>query len=310
MLARLLRTTSLLLLAAAIALGWGLMQAGVPAVAAIAVAVLLPFAFHGVPLGVEFIYGAVADRRPGARLGLVATTRVWLGETWRAFMSFTVDQPWRAGFAEPQPVHDPTRPAVLLVHGYFCNRAVWRPWLLGSDIGKRWNVATINLEPVLAALDAYVDPLRDAIDSLRRASGAERVTVVAHSMGGLAVRAYLRAHGDAAVARVITIDTPHQGTVFARFGKGANTQQMRRGCDYLAQLGRIEEPVEFVCFASRDDNLIVPREAQGLACAEVIWFERIGHLAMTANTQVLRTLTEVVERPYHHSNIQPRSQSE
>lgn len=305
MLARLLRTTSLLLLAAAVALGWGLMQAGVPTIAAIAIAALLPFAFHGVPLGVEFIYGALADRRPGPRIGLLATTRVWLTETWRAFMSFTVDQPWRAGFAEPRVVHDPMRPAVLLVHGYFCNRAVWRPWLLGSDIGTRWNVATINLEPALAALDAYVDPLRDAVESLRRASGAERVTIVAHSMGGLAVRGYLRACGNAAVARVITIDTPHHGTVFARFGKGENTRQMQRGCDYLVQLGSTAEPVEFVCFASRDDNLIVPREAQVLECAEVVWFERIGHLAMTADSHVLRKLIEVIERPLHHrSDIQ------
>ncbi|MGH6624663.1 MAG: lipase family alpha/beta hydrolase [Burkholderiaceae bacterium] len=297
MLARLLQTTSLLLVAAAIGLALLLVALGAPLIAALIAAALLPLAFHGVPLAIEFIYGAFADRRPGRRIGLVGAARVWLGETWRAFISFTIDQPWRAGFAEPTTVHDPVRPAVLLVHGYFCNRAVWRPWLLGSGIGDRWNVATINLEPVLAALDAYVDPLRDAVESLRSASGSERITIVAHSMGGLAVRGYLRTHGDAAVARVITIDTPHQGTVFARFGKGLNTRQMQRGCDYLQQLGSVAEPVEFVCFASRDDNLIVPREAQALACAEVIWFDRIGHLAMTASDLVLTKLIEVVERP-------------
>jgi hypothetical protein len=57
------------------------------------------------------------------------------------------------------------------------------------------------------------------------------------------------------------------------------------------------EPVEFICFASQHDNMIVPRDGQVLDCAEAVWFERIGHLAMTDNDQVLAKLMEVVERP-------------
>ena len=48
--------------------------------------------------------------------------------------------------------------------------------------------------------------------------------------------------------------------------------------------------VEFICFASQHDNLVVPRDSQVLACAEAVWFEKIGHLAMTASDEVLTKL--------------------
>jgi hypothetical protein len=120
-------------------------------------------------------------------------------------------------------------------------------------------------------------------------------------MGGLAARAYLRAKGNEAIARVITISTPHHGTVFARYAHGENTRQMRRACDYLRRLGESEEPVEFICFASQHDNLVVPRGSQVLAGAEAVWFEKIGHLAMSASDEVLAKLIEVIKRPRSQS---------
>jgi pimeloyl-ACP methyl ester carboxylesterase len=296
MLARLLRVAGLVVLAAAVALGWLLVRAGAPAWLAIGAALLLPLAVHGVPLAIEFVTGALLDRRPVARLGPLALARVWWGETWRSFKVFNLDQPWRADFAEPPIVRDAARPAVLFIHGYLCNRATWRPWLLDGSLTARWNCATVNLEPVFGEVDTYAALIHAAVERLRGGSGAERITLVCHSMGGLAARAYLRRHGHEAVKRVVTIDTPHHGTLFARFGHGANTRQMRIACDYVRRLAEAEEPVEFVCFASQHDNLIVPRDNQILACAEAVWFERIGHLAMTADDGVRARLIDVVER--------------
>jgi predicted alpha/beta hydrolase family esterase len=297
MLSRILRIGAGFELLAAIALAAALAHYGTSPWLAVTAAVMLPLAVQGVPLAIEFAIGALVDRRPVARIGPLVLLRVWAGETWRSFKVFNVDQPWRAGFPEPTVVHNPLRPAVLFVHGYMCNRATWRPWLIDRGLGQRWNCATVNLEPVFGAVDRYTDIVHAAVERLRVASGAERVTLVSHSMGGLVTRAYLRAHGHHAVARVVTIDTPHHGTLFARLGHGDNSRQMRVACDYVRGLAKSDEPVEFVCFASQHDNLVVPRDGQILACAEAVWFERIGHLAMTDNDDVLRKLIEVVERP-------------
>ncbi len=297
MLARILRIGAGLEAIAALVLATVLIRTGLAAWLAVVLALMLPLAVHGIPLAIEFITGAIVDRRPLARLGPFALVRVWLGETWRSFKVFNLDQPWRADFPEPDIVPQPDRPAVLFIHGYMCNRGTWRPWLTAGGLAQRWNCATVNLEPVFGAVDRYPEPIHAAIERLRAASGAERVTLVCHSMGGLAARAFLRAHGPHAVGRVVTIDTPHHGTLFARLGHGDNTRQMRLACDFVRRLAASDEPVEFICFASQHDNMIVPRDGQVLECAEAVWFERIGHLAMTDNTQVLAKLIEVVERP-------------
>ncbi|MGH6612085.1 MAG: hypothetical protein ACRECQ_17720, partial [Burkholderiaceae bacterium] len=96
MLRRILRIASLIELALAVALTWALVQIGAPLWLAIAVAALLPFAIHAVPLAIEFITGALIDRRPIARLGVIDAVRVWWTESWRSFSAFTIDQPWRA----------------------------------------------------------------------------------------------------------------------------------------------------------------------------------------------------------------------
>jgi pimeloyl-ACP methyl ester carboxylesterase len=274
-----------------------LVLAGVDPWLAIGLAALLPFAVQGVPLAIEFVTGALIDRRPVARLGVFQLIAVWWGETWRSWVVFNIDQAWRAGFPERPLVRDPARPAVLLVHGYMCNRATWRHWLVGGGIPAHWNVATVNLEPVFGAVERYAEGIHAAVEQLRSATGAERITLVCHSMGGLAARSYLRRHGHHAVQRVITIDTPHHGTVFATLGRGPNARQMRNACAFVRELANDDEPVDFVCFASHHDNLIVPRDSQVLECAEAVWFERIGHLAMTSDDRVFERLLEVVERP-------------
>jgi predicted alpha/beta hydrolase family esterase len=296
MLKSILRIGTLLEFMLATVLAAWLLQLGVALWIALAVAALLPLMVHAIPLGIEFVTGALIDRRPVSRLGLRDAIRVWWQETWRSFTVFNIDQAWRADFPERPLVRDPHRPAVLFVHGYMCNRATWRRWLFGG-LPERWNIATVNLEPVYGPVERYAEVLHGAIEKLRAASGTERVTLVGHSMGGLAARAYLRAHGQHAVARVVTIDTPHHGTLFARYAKGHNARQMRSASDYVRGLAQSDEPVEFVCFASHHDNLIVPREGQVIYGSEAVWFEKIGHLAMTASDEVLAKLIEVVERP-------------
>jgi predicted alpha/beta hydrolase family esterase len=296
MLARYLRVGQLIELLAAVVLARALMFADVSPWLAVLAGVLLPFAVQGVPLAIEFLTGALVDRRPVARIGFFRLVAIWAVETWRSWIVFNIDQPWLAGFPERPLVRDPSRPTVLLIHGYMCNRAAWRYWLR-RGVPSHWNVATANLEPIFGPVERYAEVIHGAVERLRAATGAERITLVCHSMGGLAARSYLRHHGHHAVQRVVTIDTPHHGTLFATLGHGSNARQMRNACEFVRKLARDDEPVEFVCFASQHDNLIVPRDNQILGCAEAVWFEQIGHLAMLASDEVLNKLVEVVERP-------------
>lgn len=286
-----LRLTWLGVLAVATALAAWWLPNTAPRWLAGAIGIATLFALAPLALAIEVIVGCVVDpRRP--RVSIVHVLRVWWHETlvtWRVFL-------WRQPFAmraNETLVPDPHRPAVLLIHGYLCNRAVWQP-LLDSGALRDCNVASVDLEPVFADIDRYADVVAAGIDRLLGASGAARAVLVCHSMGGLAARVYLRRHGDARVARVITLATPHHGTVFGCIGLGINAKQMASGSRYLAALAESEGDLlraKFVCIATRDDNLVVPRASPLLPGAVQHLLEGVGHLALIEDPRAWRIVT-------------------
>jgi pimeloyl-ACP methyl ester carboxylesterase len=268
-------------LAGGLLLGYWLLPDGAPAWQVVAIAVALPVAGTALVLAIELTVGALVDpRRPRSSPSRVL--RVWLGETGCSLRVFTWRQPFAARFPELPLVRDPDRPALLLIAGYVCNRAVWKP-LLDSGRLAHCNVATVNIEPVFGSIDHYAAEIDTAIERLRAATGVARVTLVCHSMGGIAARAYLRQHGDSAIDKVITLASPHHGTIFGVLGHGANARQMARGSAYLTTLAgveTIERRRRFVCIATADDNLVVPRSSPLLPDAEQHVIDGVGHLAL------------------------------
>jgi len=259
-----------------------------------AVGLALPLAVAPLALAIEIIVGAIVDPRQ-PRAPLTHVMAVWWGESLTSLRVFLWRQPFATGVDEPV-VHDPQRPAVLLVHGYLCNRAVWQP-LIASGVLNDCNVATVSLTPVFGGIDDYADGVRDAVDRLLAASGARNVIVVCHSMGGLATRAYLRRHGDACVLRVITLATPHHGTVFGRLGFGTNAKQMATGSAYITDLAASESAerrAKFFCIATRDDNLVVPRSSPLLPGARQFELDRVGHLALTEDGRAWRLVADEI----------------
>lgn len=280
-LARLLRFALAAQLAAGLLLAQWLLPDAAPVWQHLLVAAALPVAGTAVVLAIELTVGGLVDpRRP--RSSIANVVRVWLGETACSLRVFCWRQPFAANFAEPPLVCDPARPALLLIAGYVCNRAVWKP-LLDSGRLAHCNVATVNIEPVFGPIDHYAAQIDAAIGRLRTATGAERVTLVCHSMGGIAARAYLRRHGDGRIDKVITLASPHHGTIFGVLGHGANARQMARGSEYLTTLAgaeTVEVRRRFVCIATADDNLVVPRSSPLLPDAAHHVIDGVGHLAL------------------------------
>ncbi len=103
-----------------------------------------------------------------------------------------------------------------------------------------WNEGTVRMmafrDPVGSNLE-HAEELARAIEDLRTATGAERVDVVAHSMGGLATRQYLSAkrHGPP-VRRVVFLATPHRGTLMAHLAWGEGGEEMVPESPFLERL--------------------------------------------------------------------------
>lgn len=190
----------------------------------------------------------------------------------------------------------PTGLPVLLVHGYGCNSGYWHGMSHALSNAHISHYA-IDLEPVFADIDDYATLIHEAIENICKETGAKQVIVLAHSMGGLATRAYLRAHGDERIAKVITLGSPHKGTGLANFGVGPNSQQMRwtgsaregNSCEWLNALSACEDErrrSRFVSLYSRHDNIIAPQVSSVLAGAKNVAVKGVGHVALAYTPSV------------------------
>lgn len=288
MLARLQRFITIFLIGSAIA--WAAVFSAIGRPLWASVGVLLILLGYALFLGAEFVIlyfvqtGDVAPR-PSIRQLL----RAWCGEVITAPRVFLWRQPFRSNI-EPDslPERPDGRRGVLLVHGFVCNRGLWNPWM--RELRARGiPFAAINLEPVFGSIGAYAERIEAAVARIEAATG-QPVVLVGHSMGGVAIRAWLaRFKADARVHRVITIGSPHQGTWLARYGHTANGREMRLGNPWLAQLASNESAAHygrFTCFFGHCDNIVFPAASGLLPGAHNIHVPGTAHVHMAFQPQV------------------------
>ena len=212
------------------------------------------------------------------RLRLVAAEILWTTLTYSVLMPF----PRMFSRADSRlPANTPATP-VLLLHGYVCNSGVW---VSMHRFLERHGVPayTYDLEPVYAGIDEYAAGLAVRIEEICSRTGAQRLVIVGHSMGGLAARACLSARGSDRVAKLITLGTPHHGTRTAPMGLGPNARQMEPGSAWLESLARAESlgiPVLITSIYSSDDNVVVPQDSSVLDQARNVRLSGIGHVSL------------------------------
>jgi pimeloyl-ACP methyl ester carboxylesterase len=230
-------------------------------------------------------------RPPDAQLDFAGSVRLFVGEVLAVAISWPLIASHRLVVRDPAPA--PAQLPIVLVHGVMVNDGVWftiRRYLARQAAGA---VYTINYGPPYGDIEHFAGQLGAKIESVCAATGATRVLLVCHSMGGLVARAYLRQRGPARIERIITIGTPHHGSVFARGVIGRCLVQMRPGNAWLVELNRDEAkppPVPITSIWSRHDSLVAPQASGKLACAENIAIVGVGHNALLADKRVLELL--------------------
>jgi pimeloyl-ACP methyl ester carboxylesterase len=295
----------LLLLQAAVAMALGLMLVRVGATGswplALAGGAALVLLLRAAITANNFLMTArFASVTPDSfRLGMAARLRLF-GEE---FMATLLQSSWFMALGTPSEriFTDSHMLPVLMLHGYGSNSGYWAhltPLLDAAHISH----AALDLEPVLGEIDDYMPMVARACASLCTKTNAPKVVIVAHSMGGLVARAFLRAHGDLCVAHIFTIGTPHHGTSMASFAVGRNAAQMRRvaGAEtpessWLQQLAASESEAARSLMTSlftHHDNIVAPQTSSYLAGARNIEFGGVGHVAMGRNPRVLARLMQ------------------
>jgi len=237
-------------------------------------------------------------RPPEFRLGPAACARLFLGEVGAVALSWLLLVAHRLLIADP--VAAPGRRPLLLVHGVGVNDGVW--FALRRKLSRRGlgPVYTINYGPPLAGIEHFAGQLAARIEAICAVTGAERVALIAHSMGGLVARAYLRRFGAARVEQLITIGTPHHGSMLAYTFPGCCLAQMHPGNPWLVELNREESaraPVPITSIWSRHDSMVAPQGSSVLRNAENIALVGIAHNALLGEKAVVELVATEVVKP-------------
>lgn len=186
---------------------------------------------------------------------------------------------------------------IILIHGVIDNRTVFA--FLRRALNRRGfgRVITLNYSPLSDDIPRVARRLKSLVEKVHRETGYERVHVIGHSMGGLVARYYVqRLGGDKRVHTLVTLGTPHAGTVPARFFPHSVSQQMRPGSDIVREL---EEPAagcrtRMVAIWSDLDQVIIPKRNARIVHPDLnarnVFVRGIGHMSFPVDGRVIHEI--------------------
>lgn len=262
--------------------------------AAFGVAVALSMLVPGVFVAASFLIATLLA--PGAATGLVHKVRALLSE---AIEFNTAVLAMALPRRRPPPVVEvgaavagggAARP-LLLIHGIVCNYSIWRPWLERLRTAGFGPVHAVNLEPLFADIEAHAARVAQELRALQHDTNGARVSIIAHSMGGLVARAALRQLGPDCIRGIVTIASPHHGTRLARwFPWAPPLRQMSPDSPWLRSLNAAQEgrlPAPLTSIYSLEDNLVVPPRSARLAGAPAHELRGFGHLGILSSGRAI-----------------------
>lgn len=152
-------------------------------------------------------------------------------------------------------------PPVVILHGIFRDhRLMARLGRAFAQAGRRVLMPDLTPSNGSVELNVLAKQLGKYVEE--NLKPAEQCDIIGHSMGGMVARAYIqRQGGRERVRRLVTLASPHQGTIMAWLLPGAGARDLRPGSAFLRDLASDVHTLEGVLAASYwtpFDAIIVP----------------------------------------------------
>ncbi|ADB52323.1 esterase/lipase family protein [Conexibacter woesei] len=175
------------------------------------------------------------------------------------------------------------REPILFVHGWNSSGSIWST-MIGRFQADGWTAAELNNWSYNTAQSnaTTARELSARVDGILRATGAAKVDVITHSMGGLSSRYYLKnLGGTAKVDDWVSLGGPNHGTTTANLCFwNTSCIEMRPGSTFLTALNSGDETPGAVTYGtwwSACDSVIDPDSSVSLAGATNTQTACIGH---------------------------------
>lgn len=193
---------------------------------------------------------------------------------------------------------------ILLVHGIVDNHSIFT--VMDRALRRRGfsDLSSFDYGLFTSDLRRAADDLGEAIEELTRRSGYDRVHVIGHSLGGLMARYYIqRRSGHERVQTLVTLGTPHQGTLLARAGQVLPlVRQLTPESDVINEL-RQPAPdcsTRFIAFYSDLDQLVVPSRNGRIDHPDLdarnVPVSGLGHMSLPNSARIAFQIAEILRQ--------------
>lgn len=187
---------------------------------------------------------------------------------------------------------------ILLVHGMADNHSIFA--LLRRGLMRRGfsRVFAMNYSVRTRDVRTAAAQLAEEVERIIEETGYDRIHVVTHSLGGLIARYYVtRLDGDAQVHTLVTLGSPHQGTLLAHLLPTRLARQVRPGSALLRELNQPAPGcrTRIIAMWSDTDEAILPAHhaalhQEGVAVTNVP-LTGVGHVTLPILPTVVHTIT-------------------
>jgi pimeloyl-ACP methyl ester carboxylesterase len=186
---------------------------------------------------------------------------------------------------------------IILIHGIIDNHTVFA--FLRRALNRRGfgRVITLNYSPLSDDIPRVARRLKSLVEKVHRETGYERVHVIGHSMGGVVARYYVQClGGDKRVHTLVTLGSPHGGTMPANLVPHSVVKQLRPGSKIMREL---DAPApgcrtRMVAIWSDLDQIIIPKRNARIVHPDLnarnVFVRGIGHMSFPVDGRVVHEI--------------------
>lgn len=190
---------------------------------------------------------------------------------------------------------------ILFVHGYARSASDWNTMIERFE-KDGWPKSYLSAYSYNTSQSNKVDAEKEVashVESLLKTTGASKVDIIAHSMGSLNTRWYIKFDGgESKVDDWVSLGGPNHGTETANLCFSTSCTEMRVGSKFLSELNAGDETpgtVNYGTWWSPCDEFINPDSSVPLSGATNHETACISHLSLLTNATVYEQVREFVK---------------
>lgn len=190
---------------------------------------------------------------------------------------------------------------ILFVHGYSESATLWKTMIsrFEKDGYPKSYLSAYSYNTSQSNVVDAEKEVKSHVESLLKTTKAAKVDIIAHSMGSLNTRWYIKfLGGEATVDDWVSLGGPNHGTETANFCFSVSCVEMRVSSTFLKELNEGDETpgiVNYGTWWSPCDEIINPDSSVALTGATNTETACISHTALTTDETVYKGVREFVK---------------